>query len=89
MAKTQVTSRYQGTIDLLVTDVVMPEMSRPEVADAMRQKYHQLKVLFMSGYTENAIVHHGVLENHINFLQKPVTANALSFAVRKALDRTD
>ncbi|MBU1564632.1 MAG: PocR ligand-binding domain-containing protein [Proteobacteria bacterium] len=85
----QVSSRYHDSIVLLVTDVVMPEMSGPEIADAMRQKYPHLKVLFMSGYTENAIVHHGVLENHINFLQKPVTPNSLSVAVRKALDRND
>lgn len=85
----QVSSRYHGTINLLLTDVVMPEMNGPEIADHLRQRYPKLKVLFMSGYTENAIVHHGVLEDHINFLQKPVTPNALSIAVRRALDRTE
>ena len=83
----QVSSRYHGNIDLLLTDVVMPQMNGPETAAQLRQKHPNLKVLFMSGYTENAIVHHGVLENHINFLQKPVTPNALAVAVRKALAR--
>lgn len=84
----QVSSRYHGTINLLLTDVVMPEMNGPEIADHLRQRYPKLKVLFMSGYTENAIVHHGVLENHINFLQKPVTPIGFSIVVRRALDRT-
>lgn len=83
---TQMMGRYDGEIDLLVTDVVMPEMNGPQIAEYMKNKYPELKVLFMSGYTENAIVHHGVLDHHINFLQKPVTPKALAVAVRKALD---
>ena len=83
----QVSSRYHGTINLLVTDVVMPEMNGPEIAQYLRQQYPELKVLFMSGYTENTIVHHGVLDDHINFLQKPVTPDALAIAVRKVLDQ--
>ncbi len=84
----QVASRYHGAIDLLLTDVVMPEMNGPEIAKELQWQYPALKVLFMSGYTENAIVHHGVLENNINFLHKPVTPHALAVAVRKALEGT-
>lgn len=82
-----VSSRYSGAIDLLLTDVVMPELNGPDLAGRLRHKYPQLNVLFMSGYTENAIVHHGVLESNIHFLQKPVTPNALGAAVRKALQQ--
>jgi two-component system, cell cycle sensor histidine kinase and response regulator CckA len=64
----------------------MPKMSGPEVAKRVAQHWPGIKVLFMSGYTTNAIVHHGVLDEGIFFLQKPFTPTALAAKVREALD---
>lgn len=75
-----------GPIDLLLTDVVMPEMSGKEVADRVSQSNPLLKVLFMSGYTDEAIVHHGVLDANVQFIQKPFTPAGLATKVRQVLD---
>ncbi len=82
----RVANLHHGPLNLLLTDVVMPEMNGPEIALQLQQRFPELKVLFMSGYTENAIVHHGVLEKNINFVHKPITPQTLALAVRKALD---
>ncbi len=74
-------------IDLVLTDVVMPQMGGKELADRLRERHPQLKVLFTSGYTEDAIVHHGVLQPGIAFLQKPFRVSALALKVREVLDR--
>jgi len=65
-------------VDLLLTDVVMPDMNGPELYHALLASHRDLKVLYMSGYTNNAIVHHGVLDEGINFIQKPFTVKDLS-----------
>ncbi len=83
----QVCSHYHGVIDLLLTDVVMPKMNGPELAAEMQLLAPGIKILFMSGYTENAIVHHGVLEEGVNFIHKPITPQSLSREVRRILDR--
>ena len=62
---------HPGPIYLMVTDVVMPEMSRRELADRLALVKSGLTVLYMSGYTDNALVHHGVLDPGTIFLQKP------------------
>ncbi len=72
--------------DLLLTDVVMPHLSGRALADVLVGTQPGLAVLYMSGYTANAIVHHGVLEAGIHFVQKPFSAKALARAVRAALD---
>lgn len=75
-------------VDLLLTDVVMPQMSGKELADELQRRYPTAKVLFMSGYTDDAIVHHGVLEPGIAFLQKPFTGNMLLRKVREVLNQS-
>ena len=78
---------YAGEIHLLLTDVVMPQMGGKELADQLKSLRPDIKVLFISGYTDNAIVHHGVLEPNIDFLQKPFSPVALAQKVRKVLDK--
>jgi PAS domain S-box-containing protein len=78
--------RHSGRVDLLVTDVVMPGMSGPEVAQAVTAMRPGTQVLYTSGYTDSAIGHHGVLEPGIAFLQKPFSADDLTRKVRQLLD---
>jgi CheY-like chemotaxis protein len=76
-------------IDLLVTDVVMPRMSGVELSARLLQARPQLKVLYVSGYTDGGIGAHGVLEGGVAFLQKPFTSNSLARKVRSVLDGND
>ena len=79
-------AEHDGEIQLLVTDVIMPKMSGPEVAKGLTQQRPGIKVLYVSGYTDNAIVHRGVLAPDVAFLQKPFTPDALARKVRAVLD---
>ncbi|HET6977464.1 MAG TPA: PAS domain S-box protein [Pyrinomonadaceae bacterium] len=78
---------HAGPIDLLLTDVVMPEISGKEIADRLLALRPRIRVLFMSGYTDEAIVQHGVLDANVKFLQKPFTWVGLTRKVREVLNR--
>ena len=77
---------HAGSIHLLLTDVVMPQMSGPALAKRLTKLRPDMKVLCMSGYTDDSIVRHGVLETRIAYLQKPFTPDALATRVRDVLD---
>jgi PAS domain S-box-containing protein len=85
-AALQIVDGYQGTIDLLLTDVVMPGMNGRELATHISKLLPEVRVLYMSGYTENAIGHDGTLDPGINLLQKPFSLPALKDRVREVLD---
>jgi signal transduction histidine kinase/ActR/RegA family two-component response regulator len=78
---------YAGEIQLLMTDVVMPEMNGRDLAKKMHSMYPNIKRLFMSGYTANVIAHHGVLDEGVHFIQKPFSIKELAAKVREALDQ--
>ena len=78
--------QHDGKIDLVLTDVVMPVMGGKEMADALRTSHPDTKVLFTSGYTEDALGHHGVLRPGILFLPKPYLTATLARKVREVLD---
>ncbi|MEP7327063.1 MAG: response regulator [Gemmatimonadota bacterium] len=78
-------SEHSGQLDLVLTDVVMPGMSGPEMAERLAREQPDLRVLYMSGYADEAIGHHGVLEAGVEFLQKPFTPQDLAQRVREVL----
>jgi PAS domain S-box-containing protein len=79
---------YKGPIHLLLTDVIMPEMNGQELYQHIATLHPMIKVLYMSGYTDNIVVHHGILEAGTNFLQKPFTIDSLTHKTRQVLDQT-
>jgi CheY-like chemotaxis protein len=77
---------YRGQIHLLITDVVMPKVSGRELAEELHKRREGIKVLYMSGYTDNAVVNTGILHKEVAFLQKPFTPASLTEKVREVLD---
>jgi len=75
-------ARVRGEIQLLLTDVIMPKLRGPELAARLRMRYPSLKVIFMSGYTENALVQGGMLERNTVLLQKPFTVKQILQSVQ-------
>lgn len=77
---------YDGQINLLLTDVVMPQMNGRELSEQLQSLYPQLKILFMSGYTANVIAHRGVLDEGIKFISKPFSPKDIALKIREVLD---
>ncbi|MCK8601798.1 transporter substrate-binding domain-containing protein [Desulfoferrobacter suflitae] len=77
---------HAGEVELLITDVVMPEMSGRALAEQLQSRYPNLRVLFMSGYTANSIAHHGVLEAGVHFIAKPFSMQDLATKIRTMME---
>jgi len=82
----RIAENHKGKIHLLLTDVVMPGMNGRDLAESLMAKDPDLKCMFMSGYTADVIAHHGVLDEGVNFIQKPFTMKDLADKVRATLD---
>jgi len=80
-------SEHRGQIHLLLSDVVLPQMDGRSLYEIMRQQRAEMKALFVSGYTENFIVHHGMLDPGVSFLPKPFSVDGLARRVRQVLDQ--
>jgi DNA-binding NtrC family response regulator len=81
-----IAKKHVGIIHMVVTDVVMPAMGGNALVSQLKAARPEIKALFVSGYTDNAIVHHGILDSDVEFLQKPYTAESLLRKAREILD---
>jgi YesN/AraC family two-component response regulator len=79
-------THHSGPIDLLMTDVVMPEMNGRDLAGQIVHLYPDIRLLFMSGYTANVIAHQGILDDGVAFIQKPFSMADMTEKVRGVLD---
>jgi DNA-binding response OmpR family regulator len=82
----RICEEFDGVIDLMITDVVMPEMNGRQLAEEIALTRPATRVLFMSGYTDDAIVRHGILAANMSFIQKPFLPAALLLKARDILD---
>lgn len=83
----RIAAEFEGRIDLLVTDVIMPRIGGADLADQIRSSHPETRVLYISGYTNDAIIRHGIMTADVNFLQKPFTPAGLANKVRRTLDQ--
>ena len=81
-----VAERHHGNIELTITDVVMPQLSGRELIERLGPLRPEMRVLYMSGYTDDAIVRHGLLDERVEFIQKPFAADAFARKIRSVLD---
>ena len=79
--------RNGHNVDLVLSDIVLSGMSGPELAEKLRKQKNNVRFLFMSGYADDAVIRHGILETEVAFIQKPFTPDALAQKVRETLDR--
>ncbi|MGD9947895.1 MAG: response regulator [Desulfobulbus sp.] len=77
---------YADTVDLFMAEIIIPEMNGKELSLQLLSKCQNMKVLYVSGYTANVIAHHGIIDEGINFLQKPFSKKELSRKIREFLD---
>jgi len=82
----RIAESHEGPINLLISDVVLPHLGGRSLAERLLTLRPQLKILFLSGYTNEAIVRYGVLDSDFAFLQKPFTTSALAQKIRDVLD---
>src|SRR5690606_28113466 len=82
----RIAANHREKIHLLVTDVVMPGMGGRVLAERLLSHHPEMKVLYLSGYTDDAVVRHGILHEEVNFMQKPFSPSALAHQVRKVLE---
>ena len=83
----RICQEFEGDIDLVITDVVMPQMSGRELAENVGALRPDTRVLYMSGFTDDAIVRHGVLDDGMSFIQKPFSPDSLALKAREVLDQ--
>jgi CheY-like chemotaxis protein len=87
IAALRTAGEFDGHIDLLVTDVIMPHMNGPELAERLSAVRPEMKILFVTGYSDNDIGNHGVLDPRIQLLQKPFTPEVLARKIRDVLEK--
>ena len=85
----RISSEYTGPIQLLLTDVIMPGMSGKDMAKRVKSERPQIKVVYMSGYTNNTMSLHGVLDKGLEFIEKPFSLTQLARQIRRVLHKTD
>ena len=83
----QLAREHSERIHLIMADVVMPQMNGKDLAEQVTKILPEIITLFMSGYTANAIVHHGILDERVNFIEKPFVSDSLARKVRDVLDK--
>jgi two-component system cell cycle sensor histidine kinase/response regulator CckA len=82
----KISEQHKGPIQMMITDVVMPKINGRDLADQLTSKRPDMRVLYMSGYTDNAVLNSGILEKEVAFLQKPFTPTSLTEKVREVLE---
>lgn len=85
MEAIQLSETYEGTIHLLLTDVVMPQLNGRRLAELLQPERPEMKVIYISGYTNDAIIRNGILNEEVSFLQKPFSSAVLAHTIRESL----